>query len=56
MIENIDFSQTCSLAMSSAGQTHPFKIFVNLSSLDVEGWDNFDDDYLSEICKSEMIL
>jgi len=55
-LEKVDFSQTCSLSVSGAVDIFSLKVFVNLSSLDVEGWDNFNDDYLLEIRKIEMIF
>jgi hypothetical protein len=54
LLQQIDLSQTRSLAVSGAVSGIPMDKFVNLVVLDLEGWENLKDDDLLQICRSKM--
>ncbi|KAJ1256149.1 hypothetical protein BS78_K079300 [Paspalum vaginatum] len=57
LLEAMDFSQTRSLAVSgSVNGMIPLDKFVNLLVLDLEGWENFMDEDLLQLCTSKMLF
>jgi len=57
LLQNIDLSQTRSLAVSGAVSIGvPLDKFVNLVVLDVEGWEKFGDEDLLRVCRSKMFF
>jgi len=57
LLQSIDLSQTRSLAVSGAVSIGvPLDKFANLVVLDVEGWENFGDEDLLQICRSKMFF
>ncbi|KAF8772303.1 hypothetical protein HU200_005895 [Digitaria exilis] len=58
LLQNVDLSQTRSLAVSGGVVTIsvPLDRFVNLVVLDVEGWENFEDEDLLRMCRSKMFF
>ncbi|CAL4979988.1 unnamed protein product [Urochloa decumbens] len=57
LLQTIDLSQIRSLAVSGAVSCGvPVDKFVNLVVLDVEGWKNFNDDDLLQVCRSKMLF
>ncbi|PUZ45484.1 hypothetical protein GQ55_8G227500 [Panicum hallii var. hallii] len=57
LLREIDLSQTRSLAVSGAVSIGvPLDKFVNLVVLDVEGWVNFGDEDLLQVCRSKMFF
>ncbi|RCV38963.1 hypothetical protein SETIT_8G184900v2 [Setaria italica] len=55
LFETIDLSQTRSLAVSGTISRIPFDKF-NLVVLDLEGWENLEDDDLRQVCRSKMFF
>jgi len=56
VIETMDLSRTRWLSVSGAVSGIPLSKFVNLVVLDLEGWDNLNNEDLEHICRGEMFL
>uniref|UniRef100_K3ZH03 Uncharacterized protein n=1 Tax=Setaria italica TaxID=4555 RepID=K3ZH03_SETIT len=55
-IQTKDLSQTRWLTVSGSVSAIPVNMFVNLVVLDLEGWDNFNNQDLEEICRGKMFV
>jgi len=56
LLETMDLSLTRSLAVSGTVCGIPLDKFINLVVLDLEGWENLEDENLLLICRSKMIF
>ncbi|CAL4983444.1 unnamed protein product [Urochloa decumbens] len=56
LLETVDLSETRSLSLSGAVSRIPLDKFVNLVVLDLEGWENLQDEDILLVCRSKLFF